>query len=94
MSADERGNLIKDTGGDKYKSLICRLFQNYNVVFFGVNPTDIAVSPFLRRAVELGSLSKHFWICPDPGGEEKSWAQNNNVRIIQYLPVNTSRQKT
>lgn len=87
MDAEQRRQLLSGSQGDKYGAYVSRLFSEYNVVFVGLNPADIAVSPFLRKAAELSMMGRHYWICPSPTSETRGWAQKNGVRLISYTPA-------
>jgi len=91
MSSDQRTQLMSGGSGLKYTAYIQRLFSEYNVVFIGVNPEDIAVSPFLSKAAEIGLLGKHYWICSTPTAKTASWAQKHKIRLITYDPVKNDK---
>ncbi|WP_162497452.1 protein kinase domain-containing protein [Roseovarius dicentrarchi] len=86
MDGDQRSRLNSGEYGAKYAAYLTRLFSEYNVVFVGLNPADIALSPFLSKAVELGLVGRHFWICPNPAPDTSRWAQSNGVRVVSYSP--------
>ena len=86
MNGAERRRLTKGATGTKYRGFLTWLFQSHNVVFVGVNPEDVAVSPAIQAAQESGILGAHFWICPTPSGATRTWAEKNGIRIISYQP--------
>jgi len=87
MNESERRRLYEGESKEKYRSFLTWIYQTHNVVFVGMNPRDIAVSQFIQLASETGLLGKHFWICPSPTSENKRWAEQNGVRIIEYQPL-------
>ncbi len=86
MNGAERRKLTEGATGTKYRAFLTWLFQSHNVVFVGVNPEDVAVSPAIQEAQKTGILGEHFWICPTPNSETRKWAETNGVRIISYMP--------
>lgn len=86
MNETERQRLISGVNSEKYTSFLTRLFSEYNVVFVGVNPADIAISPSLRKAKSLDLLGDHYWIVPAPTADNERWAQANRIRLIRYQP--------
>ncbi|RBP89270.1 serine/threonine protein kinase [Rhodobacter sp. 140A] len=86
MDAEQRDALFNGPYGEKYKAFATRLFSEYNIVFVGLNPADVAISPFLKSAASIGVLGRHFWICPNPNEKTKAWAQRNGIRVISYSP--------
>lgn len=94
MDGDQRGKLISGEQGARYSAYVTRLFSEYNVVFVGLNPADVAISPFLAKAVELSLVGKHFWICPSPTPEVTKWAERHGVRLIRYEPEKDEQGKS
>lgn len=86
MNGIQREKLISGDWGEKYKHYVTRVFSEYNVLFIGINPEDIAISPFISKALNLGITGKHYWICPNPTGKNFAWAEKNGVKIISYSP--------
>ncbi|MEC7298470.1 MAG: SIR2 family protein, partial [Pseudomonadota bacterium] len=86
MDGDQRSRLMSGETGSKYAAYVTRLFSEYNVVFVGLNPADVAISPFLSRAAALSLMGRHFWICPSPNPETVRWSEKNGVRLIRYSP--------
>lgn len=86
MSGAERRRLNTGIAGTKYKAFLTWLFQSHNVVFVGINPEDIAISPAIIEAEKSGILGSHFWICPSPSTQTKQWAEKHGVRLICYQP--------
>lgn len=86
MNGDQRESLIAGAKGAKFSHFISRVFSEYNVVFVGMNPSDVAISPFLRQATKNGLLGNHYWICPNPKADVSRWAQKHGVRLIAYSP--------
>ena len=86
MNGAERRKLTNGASGTKYRAFLTWLFQSHNVVFVGVNPEDIAVSPAIQEAQKSGILGMHFWICPTPSSSTRGWAEKNGIRIIAYKP--------
>lgn len=87
MNAEQRAQLLSGPMGEKYAAYIRRLFSEYNIVFIGMNPADVAISPFLTAAAQQGSLGNHYWICPNPTSEVVKWAQKQGVRLVAYQPL-------
>jgi NAD-dependent SIR2 family protein deacetylase len=86
MDSSQRSQLMSGPIGAKYTSYVIRLFLEYNIVFVGLNPADVAISPFLTKAKEAGVLGRHYWICPNPTPDVVKWTQKNNIRLIVYSP--------
>ena len=86
MSAAERRKLTTGGTGKKYKSFMTWLFQSHNIVFIGINPTDIAISPAFTAAKNSGILGSHFWLCPTPSHDTRQWAQSQSIRLVSYEP--------
>ncbi|MGR3640829.1 protein kinase domain-containing protein [Alterinioella nitratireducens] len=87
MSERQRKNLYDGALGDRYKRFIERVFSEYNVVFVGLNTSDIAISPFLETVANLGLLAKHFWIVPSPNPNTLRWAEQKGLRVVSYNPL-------
>lgn len=86
MNGAERRKLTEGGSSHKYRAFLTWLFQSHNVVFVGVNPEDVAVSPALQLAQGSGILGEHYWICPTPSDRTRRWAEKNGVRLIIYQP--------
>lgn len=86
MSGIQKEKLISGNLGEKYRNYVTRIFSEYNVLFIGINPEDIAISPFISKAFDLGISGKHYWICPNPKGSTYTWAEKHGVKIIPYSP--------
>ena len=94
MDGNQRAKLISGEQGKKYISYVRRLFSEYNVVFVGLNPVDVAISSFLAKAVELSLVGKHFWVCPRPTPKDTRWAEQHGVRLIRYEPEKDEQGKS
>lgn len=90
MNGAERRRLTNGESGKQYASFLTWLFQSHNIVFIGVNPMDMAISPAVRAAKDSNILGSHFWICPSPNQETRKWAQDHRVRLITYEPESLS----
>lgn len=86
MNSQERGSLFSEFSEYSYQDFLSNIFRNFNVVFVGINPRDIALSPILETVVNSDLLSKHFWITPEPDSETFEWAQSMQLRVIHYTP--------
>ena len=86
MNGAERRKLTEGSSGAKYTAFLTWLFQTHNIVFVGVNPEDIAISPSIQQAQASGILGDHFWICPSPSGATRKWAEKNGIRLVVYQP--------
>lgn len=86
MNESERRKLTEGSSGAKYKAFLTWLFQTHNIVFVGVNPLDIAISPTIQTAQDSGILGEHFWICPKPSNDTQAWAEKTGVRLVAYQP--------
>jgi serine/threonine protein kinase len=86
MSDSGRGRLFDGIRGESYRSLLRSIFTQYNIVFLGVNPRDVALSPVLEEIAKLGLFSSTYWITPNVSQDNYSWAEANRVRVINYTP--------
>ncbi len=86
MNASERDKLFSNMRGGSYLSFLRHVFENYNIVFVGVNIRDIAISPIIEEISQSGLLQDHYWIVPNISTDNYSWAQRNGVRTINYEP--------
>jgi serine/threonine protein kinase len=86
MNARERDRLFSNMRGGSYLSFLRHVFENYNIVFVGVNIRDIAVSPVIEEIFQSGLLQDHYWIVPNISTDDYAWAQKNGVRTINYEP--------
>lgn len=94
MDGDQRAKLSGGDQGSRYSAYVTRLFSEYNVVFVGLNPGDVAISPFLKRAVDLSLVGKHFWICPTPSADVTKFAERHGIRLIRYEPEKDEQGKS
>ncbi|NVK55893.1 MAG: protein kinase [Alteromonadaceae bacterium] len=86
MNATERSRLFDGFGRGDYRAFVRHVFENYNVVFVGVNIQDGAISPIIKEISESGLLQDHFWITPSISPESYRWAQSTGVRVVSYTP--------
>lgn|GEM_PF-6427255 len=86
MNRTERERLFANFERGDYRAFIRNIFENYNVVFVGINITDPAISPIIEEISKSKLIQDHFWIAPDIRPEDYKWAQGAGVRVVNYTP--------
>lgn len=86
MNKSERERLFNSFDRGDYRAFVRNIFENYNVVFVGVNIMDGAISPIIEEISNAKLLQDHFWITPNIQPESYKWAQSVGVRVINYQP--------
>lgn len=86
MNLEERQRLFTSMRGGIYSSFLRHIFENYIIVFAGVNIRDIAISPVIEEISRSGLLQDHYWLAPSISSDSYSWAQRTGVRTMNYTP--------
>ncbi|MFT8780818.1 protein kinase domain-containing protein [Acetobacter orientalis] len=86
MNGEERENLFSKFHSGNYKAYIRYLFSNYTIIFLGINIIDDSISQFLMELKNDKLLKNHYWITDRKDGVAFRFAQDNSVRIINYMP--------
>ncbi|UWQ31259.1 protein kinase [Leisingera sp. M527] len=89
MNKSERERLFSSFERGDYRAFVRNIFENYNVVFVGINIMDGAISPIIEEINNAKLLQDHFWIAPEIKPDAYKWAQSVGVRVINYIPETT-----
>lgn len=85
LGARSRNRLLKN---HDYRAFVKALLSTRRLVIVGLRPEDVAFQTLLiddfRADITRGV--SHFWICPDPNADNRQWAENFNVSLIEYSP--------
>ncbi|WP_081614971.1 protein kinase [Paracoccus sp. N5] len=86
MNLGERQRLFTSMRGGAYSTFLRHIFENYIIVFVGVNIRDAAISPVIEEISKSGLLQDHYWLTPNINSDNYAWAQRMGVRTISYSP--------
>ncbi|AUQ58892.1 Serine/threonine-protein kinase PknL [Phaeobacter inhibens] len=93
MNKSERDRLFNSFDRGDYRAFVRNIFENYNIVFVGVNIMDGAISPIIEEISNAKLLQDHYWITPEISPDAYKWAQSVGVRVINYSPETGEKGK-